>query len=99
VSSPLTSLPHEVGCRPPVGNVRLAALEYVYSLYTVVPRFQSAIADATARRSVDYLPLQIRNLLTDCDGTLPLTQMPVFPIIPALEQPEYRLNYLTATPL
>jgi len=26
----------------------------------------SAIADATARRSVAYLPLQIRNVSTDC---------------------------------
>ena len=40
----------EVGCRPPGGNVRYSALEAEHA-----PK--SAIADATARRSVAYLPI------------------------------------------
>ena len=40
----------EVGCRPPGGNVRYSALEAEH-----VPK--SAIADATARRSVAYLTI------------------------------------------
>ena len=40
-----------VGCRPPGGNVRYSALEAGYACFGV-PATQSAIADATARRSV-----------------------------------------------
>jgi len=50
----LSSWENWVGCRPPGGNVRLAAPVPEYAYFAEHVR-QSAIADAVAQRSTAYL--------------------------------------------